>query len=288
MYRLIRFLIITFTLGRIRWLMRLTWVWRLIVFLGLTGWLSKKLRGMVGLDKRAATDVDSAWADALRYTPAPAGPAAASAPPAPRPAAKPTPAPVTEPIAEATDEVIGYAADGTSETITMHEVRAGDETETIVRIEDDAGNVETLVTDSPVEELDLANLGEPVTAPAEPVLEVEDIELEIVEEAEIDEIVDTLEAAEPRVEEAPKPKRTRKPKPVAEPVEPPAEAPIIDPDWVRGDGTDECPATHPVKAKATSMIYYVPESGHYGLTIPDVCFASPADAEAAGYRAPRR
>ena len=36
------------------------------------------------------------------------------------------------------------------------------------------------------------------------------------------------------------------------------------------------------------MIYYVPESGHYDRTIPDVCFASEIDAEAAGYRAPRR
>src|SRR5690242_9959881 len=72
MFRLVRFLIITFTLGRIRWLMRLTWLWRLIVFLGLTGWLSRKIRQTIGLDKKASTDVDSAWADALRYTPQPA------------------------------------------------------------------------------------------------------------------------------------------------------------------------------------------------------------------------
>ena len=63
---------------------------------------------------------------------------------------------------------------------------------------------------------------------------------------------------------------------------------VIDPDWVRGDGSNDCPDSHPVKAKASSMIYYVPESGHYDRTIPDVCFAEDIDAEAAGYRAPRR
>lgn len=300
MIRLIRFLIVAFTLGRIKWLMRLTWVWRLIVFLGITGWLSKKLRGAIGLDKNAKTDVDSAWADALRYTPTPAPAGAAPARGAANPPPAPTPAPPPrEPVEESLSEVTGYAANGSAETITMHEARAEGETETIVRIEDDAGNVETLITGAPVEEIDLANLGEPAAGVVEPPVEVPD--LETVEDIEILDIIETLEAAEPEVAPEtvapapPKPKRTRKPaaKPaVSEPLEITDEDPdpdlIIEPDWVRGDGSDDCPDSHPVKAKANSMIYYVPESGHYGLTIPDVCFASDADAEAAGYRAPRR
>ncbi len=119
------------------------------------------------------------------------------------------------------------------------------------------------------------------------------------------ELIETLEASEPEQLEQPKtvaepekPKRKRasraKPKAeeIAEPLETTDEDPdpdlLVDPDWVRGDGSHECPESHPIKAKASSMIYYSPESGHYGLTIPDVCFASELDAESAGYRAPRR
>lgn len=300
MYRLIRFLIITFTLGRIRWMMRLTWVWRLVVFLGITGWLARKLRTMIGLDRSSSSDVDSAWADALRYTPAPAG---ASAGYAARSAA-PSPAPTSrQPIEETRSEVTGYTEDGSTETITMHEVSVAGETETIVRIEDEAGNVETLVTDSSIESLDLANLGQPAVEPITEADVIEAPEVEaiaeaIAEEVEIEAILDVLEAAEPEVvepapaPEKPKRQRARKTAPAAEPLEVTGEDADLDvaiePDWVRGDGSDECPESHPIKAKASSMIYYVPESGHYSLTLPDVCFASPEDAIAAGYRAPRR
>jgi hypothetical protein len=299
MFRLVRFMIITLTLGRIKWLMRLTWVWRLIVFLGITGWLSKWLRQAVGLDKKQKTDVDSAWAEALRYTPSPAtsgaGVTSSAAPGKPSPAEPQASTPVSETLSEVT----GSTEDGAAETITMHEVSAEGETETIVRIADDAGNVETVVTGSPVEEIDLAHLG----TPAEQDQAIEEIvEAEIETEAAIDEILDTLEAAEPDVEDVDiveaveveverAPKRRRAPK-VVEPVDDAdvvAEPEVlIDPDWVRGNGTHECPASHPVKAKASSMIYYMPESGHYDRTIPDVCFASDLDAEASGYRAPRR
>lgn len=300
MFRLVRFLIISLTLGRIKWLMRLTWVWRLVVFLGITGWLSKRLRRMIGLDKQQQkSDVDSAWAEALRYTPSPAAPGASASVAAAAPAVPAAKAPVSE----ATAEVTGYAADGTSETITLHEVSADGETETIVRIADDAGNVETIVTGATVEDIDLASLG---SQAAESIDEVVDeiVEAIVEEAAEIDEILDTLEAAEPDTDAAPadaaasavadppapRPKRARK---VAEPVETTDEdadpdLALIDPDWVRGDGSHECPESHPVKAKASSMIFYVPESGHYDRTIPDVCFATEIDAEAAGYRAPRR
>ncbi|MGD9713967.1 MAG: hypothetical protein AB7V46_18200, partial [Thermomicrobiales bacterium] len=72
----------------------------------------------------------------------------------------------------------------------------------------------------------------------------------------------------------------------AEPTPEPA-APII-PNWVRGDGSEHCPPEYPIKAKASSLIYHSGESRNYEVTIPDVCFATVEDAEAAGYRAPRR
>lgn len=276
MFRLVRFLIITLTLGRIKWLMRLTWVWRLIVFLGLTGWLSRRIRRAMGLDKQQKTDVDSAWAEALRYTPSPAtaGASAGVASPSATREAPVTPK-TSEPFSESLSEVTGSTADGATETITMHEVRADGETETIVRIADDAGDVETVVTGTPVEEIDLARLG--TQSKQEETIE-EIVEAEIEQEEAIDEILDTLEAAEPEVEEI---------EVDVEEVEI-IEEEAIDPDWVRGDGSHDCPRSHPVKAKASSMIYYLPESGHYDRTIPDVCFASDVDAEAAGYRAPRR
>jgi hypothetical protein len=57
-----------------------------------------------------------------------------------------------------------------------------------------------------------------------------------------------------------------------------------------------CPATHPVKGnkagrqanRPVDPIYHVPGSRYYEATDPEECFATPADAEAAGYRAPLR
>jgi hypothetical protein len=57
-----------------------------------------------------------------------------------------------------------------------------------------------------------------------------------------------------------------------------------------------CPATHPVKGnkagrqanRPVDPIYHVPESRWYDATDPEECFATPADAQAAGYRAPLR
>jgi len=60
------------------------------------------------------------------------------------------------------------------------------------------------------------------------------------------------------------------------------------PRWIRGDGTENCPADYPIKAKASSLIYHTHDSRNYEVTIPDVCFASVEDAQAAGYRAPFR
>ena len=49
-----------------------------------------------------------------------------------------------------------------------------------------------------------------------------------------------------------------------------------------------CPGTHPVKGNRGSMIYHLPGAGFYEQTRPEDCFASPADAEAAGYRRSQR
>lgn len=51
-----------------------------------------------------------------------------------------------------------------------------------------------------------------------------------------------------------------------------------------------CPASHPIKGNKSSMgalIYHTPASLSYARTKPEACFATEADAEAAGYRAPR-
>jgi hypothetical protein len=49
-----------------------------------------------------------------------------------------------------------------------------------------------------------------------------------------------------------------------------------------------CPASHPIKGNRSSMIYHRPGAEFYEQTRPEDCFASPADAEAAGYRASQR
>jgi hypothetical protein len=57
-----------------------------------------------------------------------------------------------------------------------------------------------------------------------------------------------------------------------------------------------CPSTHPIKGnkagrqanRPVDPIYHVPGSRHYDATDPEECFATPADAETAGYRAPLR
>jgi hypothetical protein len=49
-----------------------------------------------------------------------------------------------------------------------------------------------------------------------------------------------------------------------------------------------CPASHLVKGNRASMIYHPPGGEFYDATRPEDCFASPADAEAAGYRRSQR
>ena len=56
---------------------------------------------------------------------------------------------------------------------------------------------------------------------------------------------------------------------------------------VLGDGTANCPPAYPVKGNAQSKIYHTAASRVYGQTIPELCFATPRDAEAAGFRPPK-
>ena len=59
---------------------------------------------------------------------------------------------------------------------------------------------------------------------------------------------------------------------------------------------NECPSSHPIKAsrsggdpgRAGTGIYYAPASGPYLAVDAEICFATAADAEAAGFRPPNR
>jgi hypothetical protein len=46
----------------------------------------------------------------------------------------------------------------------------------------------------------------------------------------------------------------------------------------------ECPAGYPIKANDSSHIFHVPGGRFYARTIPERCYADPADAERDGYR----
>jgi large subunit ribosomal protein L17 len=53
---------------------------------------------------------------------------------------------------------------------------------------------------------------------------------------------------------------------------------------VEGTGQSDCPEGYPIKGNASSKIFHLPGQGSYENTIPEICFASEADAENAGYR----
>ncbi len=57
--------------------------------------------------------------------------------------------------------------------------------------------------------------------------------------------------------------------------------------WVRGNENQDCPDGYSIKGNASSRIYHVPGGGSYEVTIPEFCFATPDDAESAGFRAAR-
>jgi hypothetical protein len=78
------------------------------------------------------------------------------------------------------------------------------------------------------------------------------------------------------------------PSPV-EPATPVSSPPVAgDGAWVPPADDGTCPLTHPVKAKESSGIYHVEGGLSYARTSADRCYASPASAEADGYRAAKR
>jgi len=50
----------------------------------------------------------------------------------------------------------------------------------------------------------------------------------------------------------------------------------------------QCPDGFPVKAAAGSRIFHVPGGAFYERTVPERCYATPADAVADGLRAAKR
>ena len=48
---------------------------------------------------------------------------------------------------------------------------------------------------------------------------------------------------------------------------------------------EDCPPNAPIKGNESSGIYDMPNDAYYDATHPEECFATPQDAEAAGYRA---
>ncbi|HET7056013.1 MAG TPA: hypothetical protein VFI12_06095, partial [Thermomicrobiales bacterium] len=84
-------------------------------------------------------------------------------------------------------------------------------------------------------------------------------------------------------EEKPKAKKSSKKKETAEePGGAKADSPRGS---VEGSGESACPEGYPIKGNASSMIYHLPGQSSYENTIPEICFATEEDAEAAGYRA---
>jgi hypothetical protein len=57
--------------------------------------------------------------------------------------------------------------------------------------------------------------------------------------------------------------------------------------WVDPVGTD-APASHPVKAKLSSMLYHLPGMAFYGRTHPDRCYIDAETAEADGFTRAKR
>lgn len=49
-----------------------------------------------------------------------------------------------------------------------------------------------------------------------------------------------------------------------------------------------CPEGYPIKAKASSRIFHIPEGAFYGRTVPDRCYPTVGAAAADGFRASKR
>ena len=57
--------------------------------------------------------------------------------------------------------------------------------------------------------------------------------------------------------------------------------------WIEPMGID-CPTSHPVKAKLSSMLYHLPGMAAYKRTRPDRCYRDPESAEADGFTRAKR
>lgn len=74
--------------------------------------------------------------------------------------------------------------------------------------------------------------------------------------------------------------------PPAKPAAPVKKKPLVAP-WVEASG-DECPTSHPVKAKLSSKIFHLPGMLNYDRTKPDRCYKDAKAAETDGLRAAKR
>ncbi len=74
------------------------------------------------------------------------------------------------------------------------------------------------------------------------------------------------------------------PEPTLELTPEPEPEPRSEPGWVSANDDGSTPASHPIKAKASSGIYHVPGGRFYDRTSPDRCYHTAAAAEADGYR----
>lgn len=59
------------------------------------------------------------------------------------------------------------------------------------------------------------------------------------------------------------------------------------PTWLEAVDS-ECPESHPVKAKLSSMLYHLPGMAAYNRTRPDRCYSDAASAEADGFTRAKR
>ncbi|MCI5825567.1 MAG: cell wall-binding repeat-containing protein [Arcanobacterium sp.] len=73
------------------------------------------------------------------------------------------------------------------------------------------------------------------------------------------------------------------PKKPAVPKKPVSPKPAVPRNPARPIGKN-CPANYPIKGNGQSHIYHMPGQRFYAVTVPEKCFATQADARAAGYR----
>ena len=103
---------------------------------------------------------------------------------------------------------------------------------------------------------------------------------------EDDGITDKFETVSPRAAEpAPEPEWAKAEVTITEPV---VESAVVEDQFVPENGAHECPPAYPIKGNSKSHIYHMPGGALYNVTIPNICFATEAAAEAAGYRATKR